>query len=78
MNTVEKIIDHLKAMPDSERNEVLDFVEYLKTSVRRRKQSEGDSRWGQFSVEFAMRGMEEEPSPYGIEDIKEKFCCEPG
>jgi hypothetical protein len=39
MNAVEKIIDHLKAMPDSERNEVLDFVEYLKTSARRRKQS---------------------------------------
>jgi hypothetical protein len=74
MNTVEKIIDHLKAMPDSERNEVLDFVEYLKTAARRRRQSEGESQWGQFSVESAMREMEEEPSPYGIEDIKEKFC----
>lgn len=74
MNTVEKIIDLLKAMPDSERNEVLDFVEYLKTAARRRRQSQGESRWGQFSLESAMRGMEEEPSPYGIEDIKEKFC----
>ena len=73
MNTVEKIIEHLKTMPDSERNEVLDFVEYLKTSARRRKQSETDSQWGQFSLESAMRGIEEEPSPYGIEDMREKF-----
>jgi hypothetical protein len=73
MNTVEKIIEHLKTMPDSERNEVLDFVEYLKTSARRRKQSEADSLWGQFSLESAMRGIEEEPSPYGMEDMREKF-----
>jgi hypothetical protein len=73
MDTVEKIIEHLKTMPDSERNEVLDFVEYLKTSARRRKQSEEDSQWGRLSLESAMRGIEEEPSPYGMEDIKEKF-----
>ena len=73
MNTVEKIIEHLKTMPDSERNEVLDFVEYLKSSARRRKQNEEDSQWGRFSLESAMRGIEEEPSPYGMEDIKEKF-----
>jgi len=73
MNTVEKIIEHLKTMPDSERDEVLDFVEYLETSARHRKQSEEDSQWGRFSLESAMRWIEEEPSHYGIEDIKEKF-----
>ncbi|KPK88745.1 hypothetical protein AMJ80_10660 [bacterium SM23_31] len=73
MNTVEKILEHLKTMPDSEHNEVLDFVEYLKTSALRRKQSEEDSQWGQFSLESAMRGIEKEPGLYGIEDIKEQF-----
>jgi hypothetical protein len=73
MNTVEKIIEHLKTMPDSERNEVLHFVEYLKTSAHDRKQSDEDSQWGQFSLESAMRGIEEESSPYSIEDIKEHF-----
>ena len=57
MNTVEKIIEHLKTMPDSERDEVLDFVEYLETSARHHKQSEEDSQWGQFSLESAMRGI---------------------
>jgi hypothetical protein len=73
MNTVEKIIEHPKTMPDSERNEVLDFVEYLRTPARPRKRSEEVSQWGQFSLESAMRGIEEEPSPYDIDDILEHF-----
>jgi hypothetical protein len=73
MNTVEKIIEHLKAMPDSERNEVLDFVEYLKISARRRKQNDEDLQWSLFSIESAMQGIEEESSPYGTDDIKELF-----
>ncbi len=71
MNIVEKIFEHLETMPGSECNEVPDFVEYLKTTARRRKQSEEDSQWGHFSLKSAMRGIEEEYSPYRIEDMKE-------
>ncbi len=70
MNTVEKIFEHLETMPESERNEVLDFVEYLKTTARRRKQSEEDSQWGYFSLKSAMRGIEEEYSPYHKRDSR--------
>jgi hypothetical protein len=70
MNTVEKIIEQLKSMPESDQAEVLDFLEYLKSKEGREKE---DSEWSQFSLDSAMRGIEEEPSPYGIEDIKEKF-----
>jgi hypothetical protein len=73
MNTVEKKIEHLKTMPDSERDEVLYFVKYLETSARHRKQSEEDLQWGRSSLQSAMRAIEEEFSHYGIEDIKEKF-----
>jgi hypothetical protein len=73
MNTVERIVGYLKAMPESKQNEVLDFVEHLKTSVRNRKRIEEDSEWEKFSLKSAMRGIEEEPGPYGIEDIKERF-----
>jgi hypothetical protein len=45
-------------------------VEYLKSKQR---QKEEDSEWLQFSLNSAMRGIEEEPSPYGIKDIKEKY-----
>lgn len=66
MTTLEKIVENLKTMPESAQTEVLDFVEYLK--------SKGDDyQWGQFSLDSAMRGIAEEPSPYGVQDIKEKF-----
>ena len=52
--------------PESAQTEVLDFVEYLK--------SKGDDyRWGEFSLDSAMRGIAEEPSPYEVQDIKETF-----
>lgn len=70
MTTLEKIVENLKTMPQSAQTEVLNFVEYLK--------SKGDSakdgyQWGQFSLDSAMRGIAEEPSPYEVQDIKEKF-----
>jgi len=70
MNIVEKIIEQLKSMPESDQAEVLDFLEYLKSKKRR---NEEESGWSRFSLESAMRGIEEESSSYGIEDIKEKF-----
>jgi hypothetical protein len=70
MNTVEKIIEQLKSMPESDQAEVLGFLEYLKS---RKGRKEADSEWSRFSLDSAMRGIEEEPSPYGIEDIKEQF-----
>jgi hypothetical protein len=30
-------------------------------------------QWTQFSLESAMRGIAEEPTPYELQDIKEKF-----
>jgi hypothetical protein len=70
MDIVERIIEELKSIPQSAQAEVLDFVEYLKSKQR---QKEEDSEWLQFSLNSAMRGIEEEPSPYGIKDIKEKY-----
>lgn len=70
MTTFEKIIEKLKTMPESVQAEVLDFVEYLKSKGE--KASEG-YQWEQFSLDSAMRGIAEEPSPYEVQDIKEKF-----
>jgi hypothetical protein len=70
MNIVEKIIEHLKSMPESAQAEVMDFVQYLETKTRRKGE---DYEWVRFSLESAMRGIAEEASPYRIEDIKEKF-----
>ena len=70
MTTMEKIVENLKTMPESAQAEVLDFVEYLKSKEDRGSDS---YKWGDFSLDSAMRGIAEEPSPYGVQDIKEKF-----
>jgi hypothetical protein len=70
MDIVERIVEQLKSMPESAQAEVLHFVEYLKSKDSRKDE---EYEWGQFSLESAARGIEEEPSTYGIEDIKEKF-----
>jgi len=70
MTTLEKIVENLKAMPESVHAEVLDYVEYLKSKAA----AGGESyNWGEFSLDSAMRGIAEETSPYGVQDIKEKF-----
>jgi Protein of unknown function (DUF2281) len=70
MTTLEKIVENLKTMPESTQTEVLDFIEYLKS-----KEARGDDsyKWSEFSLDSAMRGIAEEPSPYGVQDIREKF-----
>jgi len=70
MDLVERIIEELKSIPESDQAEVLDFVEYLKSKKSRKEE---DSEWSRFSLASAMRGIEEEVSPYAVNDIKEKF-----
>jgi len=70
MKIAEKIVEYLETMPESAQAEVLDFVEYLQS----KQAHEGrDDEWSRVSLETAMRGIEEEPSPYSVEDIKERF-----
>lgn len=70
MDIVEKIVEELNLIPESDQAEVMDFVEYLKSKKRRKEE---DSEWSRFSIDSAMSGIEEDPSAYGIKDIKEKF-----
>ena len=66
MSLEEKIIQHIQELPEAKKAEVLYFVEYL-----RNKTNERD--WSDFSLASAMRGMEDETSPYSLEDLKESF-----
>ena len=70
MSTLEKIVENLKTMPESTQAQVLDYVEYLKS----KEEHFGEGyNWSDFSLFSAMREIAEEPSPYGVGDIKEKF-----
>ncbi len=66
MNIVEKIHEHVKSMQEADQAEVLDFVEYLKYKKRRKDEN---SEWTQFSLASALKGAEEEKSPYILDDI---------
>jgi hypothetical protein len=66
MSLEEKIIRHVQELPESKKAEVLNFVEYLRNKTEERD-------WSEFSLSSAMSGMENEVSPYSLEDIKESF-----
>jgi len=69
MSLAERIIQNVKTLPKSKQIEVLDFVEYL----RLRTEKEENIEWIDLSLSSAMRGMEDEESPYSLNDLKETF-----
>jgi hypothetical protein len=73
MTTVQAIAQHIEALPADARREVLDFVEFLEFRARPSSRDEGDAAWSLFSLASAVRGMEDESSPYTTADLKETF-----
>ena len=73
MTVSQKIADHVRDLPKQEQMEVLDFIEYLRTKARSRRSKDEEKDWSVLSLKNAMRGMEEEPSGYSKEDLKEIF-----
>ena len=69
MSLEETIMKDLQSLPPSEQAEVLNFVEYLKIKAFKK---EGD-KWANLSLSSAMRGMEDEETPYSLDDLKESF-----
>lgn len=69
MSLTERIIKNVKTLPESKQVEVLDFVEYLRSKAEREENTE----WNDLSLSSAMRGIEDEETPYSINDLKETF-----
>lgn len=70
MSTVEKIASQARELPEQLQNEVLDFVEFLKSKSRIDDENE-DRGWNEFSLAQAMRGLEDEDFPEITEaDVK--------
>ncbi|HEQ60136.1 MAG TPA: DUF2281 domain-containing protein [Firmicutes bacterium] len=70
MTVTEKIIEHIRHLPEPVQVEVLDFVEYLKNKA----ESEDRSDWSAFSLSEALRDMESEAYSYSEKDLKEVFA----
>ena len=69
MSIEKKIIQYIHELPEHEKSEVLDFIDYLKTKGEKKTMKE----WADFSISSAMRGMESEVTPYSLDDLKESF-----
>ena len=73
MTTTEAIVRHLRSLPDSAQKEVLDFVEFIRSRRDDCTIREEELAWLDFSLASAMRGMEDEETPYTEADLKESF-----
>jgi len=74
MSLSEQILKHIQELPEQFQAEVLDFVEYLESKIRKGQKIEGEEAyWSALSLSFAMRDMEDEYSPYSLSDLKERF-----
>lgn len=69
----ETIVERIKSLRESDRRQVLDFVEFISFRRARPFTEDEDLAWSSFSLASAMRGMEREESPYTLDDIKEFF-----
>lgn len=69
MSLAEKIMKHVQTLPESKQVEVLGFVEYLRAKAEKQEIKD----WTDLSLSSAMRGIEEEQTPYSLNDIKESF-----
>lgn len=74
MSLPENIIKHIQEMPESFQAEILDFVEYLESKIKKGQNIDREeTEWSELSLSFAMREMGDEYSPYSLNDLKERF-----
>ena len=65
----EVVNSKMQSLPVAAQNEVLYFVEFL--SQKYEQQESEDKQWSEFSLNQAMKGLEDE-TPYSEEDLQEK------
>lgn len=73
MTAAQAIAERLQDLPETAQQEVLDFVDFLRTRTAFSAARDGDAAWSALSLNSAMRGMEDEPSPYTTADLRETF-----
>jgi hypothetical protein len=73
MTTAQAITQRVMSLPEDAQREVLDFVEFIETRKAGQSERQDDAAWSMLSLASAMRGMEDEESPYSLSDLKESF-----
>lgn len=73
MTTAQAIVERVMSLPEDAQQEVLDFVEFIGSRKTTSSERQDDAAWSMLSLASAMRGMEDEESPYSLSDLKESF-----
>jgi len=73
MTMLQSIAQRVEALPEVTQREVLDFIEFLASRTVPGRVRDEDRAWNRFSLDAAMRGMEDENTPYTEDDLKESF-----
>lgn len=63
------IQNYIEKLPASYQETVVDFLALLLSKAER----EQDVEWSNLSLTYAMRGMEDEPSEYTLDDLKVRY-----
>ena len=63
------IQNYIEKLPASYQETVVDFLAFLLSKAERQEELE----WSRFSLASAMRGMEDEPSEYTLDDLKVRY-----
>lgn len=77
-----ELIEKLQALPMDKQDEVFDFVEFLAarcgtsgsaSSAVQAKGDWSDAKFSDFSMGQALRGMENDPTTYTHDDLRERW-----
>jgi len=77
-----ELIEKLQALPMDKQDEVFDFVEFLAArcgvsgpapSATHSKGDWSDAKFSDFSMGQALRGMEDDPTTYTQDDLRERW-----
>jgi len=75
MKTIDEITRKIKKLPVKSQKEVLSFIEFLLSKTGNFEDGMDRRSWNQFSLDQAMRGMEEDGLPeYDESDLTEKYA----
>ena len=69
------LIEKLQTLPAEKQAEVIDFVDYLaeRFSVRPDVDTWSDREFAEMAMRQAIRGMEDDPVAYSMDDLKERW-----
>ena len=74
-----QLSEKIQALPPDKQAEIFDFVDFLvsrHTVAKQQKIADGEwtrAEFSQMAMSQAMRGMEEEPHLYTLDDLKERW-----